>query len=119
MQNSSKEEPLIDMLAQYASQGIVPFHMPGHKMGRAMKSFPPGWDITDIPGASNLKSTRAAIAEAEAATAKVYGTVRTFFLVQGSTLGVQTMMMSMVGEGKKVLMGRNAHQSGFNGCILS
>ena len=57
--------PLVESLRNYIEEETIPFHMPGHKMGRG---FPPeiidnivGMDVTEIPGTDNLHRAEGAI----------------------------------------------------------
>ena len=82
MTNTS-DTPLYNFLKEYASSGIVPFHMPGHKMGKGLSRIltdnPAALDITEVPGADNLHFPTGVVKQAQEFTAKAFGADRSFF----------------------------------------
>ena len=60
-----------------------------------------------------------AIYEAEKLLAQAFGAQHAFFLVNGTTAGVQAMIMSACEPGDKIIIPRNAHRSTIGGIILS
>lgn len=105
-------------LEEYNKSDMYPFHMPGHK--RNLKAFPDpvSIDITEIEGFDNLHHPEGIILEEENKAAKIYGTVKTFFLVNGSTCGLLTAVSSVAGENDKLLVSRNSHQSVYHALVL-
>lgn len=103
----------------------VSFHVPGHKYGQAQRygGYPAdgcyGLDTTEIPGTDNLHEAEGIIQAAQQRASDVFGSRETYFLVNGSTSGVLAMILSAVGPGEKLLMGRDAHQSAFHGAWLA
>ncbi len=100
------------MLADHAR-----FYTPGHKGGQSLpvpflKELGK-WDLPELAGGSE------AIAEAEALASETFGAQRTWFLVNGSTIGIQAMLLAVCGAGEQVLIGRNCHRSVIAGLILS
>ncbi len=59
------------------------------------------------------------IYEAENLMADAYKAKNSFFLVNGSTSGVQAMILSTCDPGNKIILPRNAHKSTIGGIILS
>ncbi|HEX2938605.1 MAG TPA: aminotransferase class V-fold PLP-dependent enzyme, partial [Ruminiclostridium sp.] len=57
--------------------------------------------------------------EAEELFADAFGAQRAFFLVNGTTSGVQSMIISTCRPGSKIILPRNAHKSAIGGIILS
>jgi arginine/lysine/ornithine decarboxylase len=51
--------------------------------------------------------------------ADLYGADRTFFLVNGSTAGIQALLLAVTHPGEKVLLPRNIHRSVVGGLVLS
>ncbi len=70
----------------------VSFHTPGHKRA--------GADITELSYSDNLYSPRGAIAEAEKDAARILGARRSFFLTDGSTCGVFSMLRCLAATGR-------------------
>lgn len=122
-----KDTPLIAKIFEYIDGRRVGFHTPGHRQGRGMSpalkkllgsSFLKG-DLTEVPGLDNLRYPRECLRESQGLAAAIFGARRTFFLVNGSTVGIQAAILGLNRQGGKVLVPRNAHVSVVNGLILS
>jgi len=121
-----KKTPLFDAVKKYVEDDVIPFHVPGHKHGRGIK------ELTDYIGERALQmdangmedldyanSPTGVINEAQKLMAQAFGAEEAFFLVNGTTAGVQAMMMSACRPGDKIIIPRNAHKSTIGGIILS
>jgi len=115
--------PLVKALMEYARQDTIRFHMPGHKGGKA---FPEVFldnlaalDVTEIPGMDNLYCPTGVIAQAQALAAQAFGAHHTFFMVNGSTAGIQAMIMAACKPGDKLIVPRNSHKSVWSAMILA
>jgi len=115
--------PVLEEIKRYISSDPLPFHMPGHKMGRGFKK---GYfdqiaamDLTEIPMLDNLHFPDGVIREAQTLASKAFGAEYTFFLVNGSTSGIHAIIRSICKPGEKLLVGRDCHKSVINGMILS
>lgn len=119
--------PYVTAVEKYVSEKRVPFHMPGHKQGAGINSILHKlwgkkifqYDLTEVDGLDYVNAPTGVIAEAEKLAAEAFGVKSTFFLVNGSTLGNEAAILSLVKEGQKILVSRNAHQSTSAGIILS
>jgi arginine decarboxylase len=119
--------PYVSAVEKYLSQKRTPFHMPGHKQGVGINpKLKKLWgkrvfryDLTEVDGLDYLNAPTGIIAEAEKLAAYAFGAKATFFLVNGSTLGNEAAILSLVKEKEKILVSRNAHQSTSAGIILS
>lgn len=134
--------PIVEALAAYNDKGYIPFHMPGHKQGRAwgcweswgrslgglwsggLRSWPLAgefWraDLTEVPGLDDLACPKGAIAEAEKLSAQAFGAKQSFFLVNGATVGIQALMLAWCGPEDRVLVPRYAHRSIWAGLVLT
>lgn len=118
--------PIFDAVRKYIDEGIVPFHVPGHKQGRGLLEFQAyvgetalKMDLTCLPGLDNICNPRDVIAEAEALAAETFGADKAFFLVNGTTSGIQAMIMAVCKPGDKLIIPRNAHKSAVGGLIMS
>lgn len=112
---------ILDMLAQYAAKKPLRMHMPGHKAdARFCKLFSKvaSLDITELAFSDNLANPVGVIRAAEDRAAEVFGAKRTFFLTDGSTCGVYSMLAVARRFGKKIIISRNAHKSVYNACRL-
>lgn len=79
---------LLEMLARYAASGACPMHMPGHKRRALGGGLPWQMDITEIDGFDNLHDAHGVLKESMDRAARLYGSDRAFFLVNGSTCGI-------------------------------
>lgn len=115
--------PIYNYLREYAKQNINIFHMPGHKLTKGMPYELAQdilkLDVTEIDGTDNLHYPEGIIKEAEELAAKAFGADKTFFLVNGSTCGIQAAIMSVCARGQKIIIGRDSHKSVVSGLILS
>lgn len=114
------ETPIYDFLKQYSESGTVRFHMPGHK-GRCPHpalSAISAYDLTEIEGADSLFEADGIIEQAERNASALFHTQETMFLTGGSTLGIQTMLSSVLHPGDAVIAARNAHRAFINTCAL-
>lgn len=118
--------PIFTALKQYVSDEVIPFHVPGHKQGRALAEFKEyvgervlAMDLTCMPDLDNICNPRGVIREAEELTAAAYGADHAFFLVNGTTSGIQAMILAVCQPGDKIIIPRNAHRSALGGLILS
>lgn len=110
---------LPETLGEYARREPARFHMPGHKgqdvpfAGRLA-----GWDITELDGTDDLAGPAGVIAQTEQSYAEAYGARASLLLVGGSTAGLNAMALSL-GEGKRVLLGRDCHKSALSALALA
>lgn len=117
--------PLFDKLKRHAEQNPVSFHVPGHKYGELITGEIQSYykeflrlDVTEISGLDDLHSPEGVIKEAEELLAQLYRVKKSFFLVNGSTVGNLAMIMAAVKENDTVLVQRNCHKSILNGINL-
>lgn len=119
--------PLAEAVRAYRDEEMIPFTTPGHKRGRGI---PPqtaallGRDafLNDIPVASGVDDThmtRDVLGDAERLAADAYGAERSFFLLNGSSVGNQAAILSVAGPGDEVVVARNFHKSMLTALILS
>lgn len=101
-----KECKIYQMLSR--SKQHVSFHTPGHKVGK--------WDITELSFSDNLSSPTGVLRRAEEDLAKELGAKRSFFSVDGSTMGVFAMIYAS--GACSVLLARSSHKSAFNACYI-
>ncbi len=121
------ELPLLGALLAYAAERPARFHMPAHQGGRGAPSplvaaLGPraiSLDVTGVEGLDDLHQPDGPIAAAERRAAALFGADRTFFLINGTTAGVQAMLLAAAGPGERVAVPRNAHKSIVAALILS
>ncbi len=123
--NNHISAPLYAALNTYSKKDIVHFDVPGHK-----KRYGPGLieafgnrllslDANSTKELDIVSKPIGAIREAEELMADAYDADYAFFLVNGSTSGVQYMIMAACNPGDKIILPRNVHKSAINGLILT
>lgn len=123
---NQRKTPVFDAAKQYMQDKVLPFHVPGHKQGKGLPELLSfvgentlGIDLTCLPDTDNICNPKGVIAEAQSLAAEAFGARDAFFLVNGTTSGIQAMIMSTCKPGEKLILPRNAHKSAFGGLILS
>ena len=120
-----KERPnLLKRLMEYADSDFYPFHMPGHKRQykyEALSQFlnPFSIDITEINGFDNLHHPEGILKDSMEWAAGIYGSDKTFYLVNGSSCGILSAISATVRNRGTILMSRNCHKSAFYGVFLN
>lgn len=106
--------PICDFVARYAAVQPLRLHMPGHK-GRNVLGLEQA-DITEIPGADVLYHPTGIILESERNAAALFGTGRTVYSTEGSSLPIRAMVYltalyaASLGKRPLIAAGRNAHK---------
>lgn len=119
--------PIVNALRDYISHNIIRFHMPGHKGSEKAKNQFTDLigsnifkvDVTNVPGMDDLHQPVGIIREAEDLAANAFGADRTYFLINGSSCGLQALVMTTCNPGDKILVPRNIHRSILSGIIFS
>ncbi len=119
--------PLFDAVLNHAKKKTTSFHTPGHKNGRSIdkrfKNFAGEniffMDVTVFDEVDSLHDPRGPLKEAQMLTAEAFGVKHSFFLINGSTSGIQAMFMSACNPGDEIIISRNIHKSVISGIILS
>lgn len=118
--------PILEALRDYREMRIVPFDVPGHKQGRGNRELTDflgqqclSVDVNSMKPLDNLCHPVSVIREAEALAADAFGAADCFFMVNGTTSAVQSMILSVCKRGDKIIMPRNVHRSAINALILS
>ena len=117
--------PLLEAMKEYANEDIVAFDVPGHKRGKGAYLLNEYFgeklmrlDTNSIPALDNVGNPTGIIKEAQDLLADAYGADVAFFMTNGSTSAIHSMLMSVLSPGDKVLMPKNIHKSALNGLIL-
>ncbi len=124
---SQAQTPLLTALLKIADEPHAAFYTPGHKRGvgisqQLLDAFGKGVFSADLPELTeldNLFAPHGAIAQAQQLAAEAFGAARTWFLVNGSTCGVEAAILATCGTGDKIILPRNVHSSAIAGLILS
>lgn len=113
-------EFLFDKLAGYQAEDIYPMHMPGHKRNTNLFSMPNPYamDITEIDGFDNLHEAEDIIKESVERARALYRADHTYYLVNGSTVGLLAGIMACTNKRDTVLVARNCHKAVYNAMYL-
>ncbi|XP_058213233.1 uncharacterized protein LOC131325161 isoform X2 [Rhododendron vialii] len=119
--------PLVGALKSSAQQNAASFHFPGHNRGRAAPSSlsqligerPFFHDLPELPELDNLFSPAGPILDAQKQAAKLFGASETWFLVGGTTCGIQAAVMATCSPGDYLILPRNSHISAISAMVLS
>lgn len=119
--------PLLEALAKYLEDGVVRFHMPGHKGGRRLDPMVSRLvgeqaftlDITGVEGMDDLHQPQGVLAQAQALLAGAFGADYSYFLINGTSSGVQALLLTLCNPGDKIIVPRNMHKSMIAGVIFS
>ncbi|OUL35735.1 arginine decarboxylase [Nostoc sp. T09] len=124
---NQNQTPLIDALKACATRPHAPFYTPGHKRGKGIAQpladllgkavF--GADLTELADLDNLFAPQGVILQAQQLAADAFGALQTWFLVNGSTCGIEAAILATCGTGDKIILPRNVHSSAIAGLILS
>ncbi|MEM9137531.1 MAG: aminotransferase class I/II-fold pyridoxal phosphate-dependent enzyme [Cyanobacteria bacterium P01_F01_bin.42] len=119
--------PLLSQVAQQANCPHQRFYMPGHKGGSGSSSqlinslgiSSLRADMPELPVLDQLFAPSGVIQEAQALAADAFGAEQTYFLVNGTSVGLIAAIMTLCGPGDRIIVPRNCHQSIIHGLILS
>jgi len=120
--------PLVEAMSHALKHPTYQFHIPGHTKGQGvLKEFKKlvgdrllTLDTTDeFDNLGTLHPATGPIKEAEVLASKAFNSKRTFFLVNGSTIGNQAIATALSKRGQKVIVNRNCHRSILTGLIMS
>ena len=118
--------PVLDTIMKHINNKFTPFHVPGHKAGRGNLELTKTLgektlqiDLNSMSDIDDLSQPVSSIKEAQNLAASLFHSDQAYFLVNGTTSGIQTMILSQFRQGDKLLLPRNLHKSAFNALILS
>ncbi|MCY3536815.1 MAG: aminotransferase class I/II-fold pyridoxal phosphate-dependent enzyme [Cyanobacteria bacterium MAG IRC4_bin_6] len=112
---------------QQAAAFTLPLHLPAHGRGRG---FPPALtallrrplgplDLPELPSLGGPLLPHGAVAEAQQATARLWGSRCCWFGVNGSTGLLQAALLGALRPGQRLLCPRNLHRSVLHGAVLA
>ncbi len=114
--------PICDFVQYYKDSAPSRFHMPGHKGKPHLGPEP--WDITEIAGADELYHPTGIIRESEENASLLFGSARTVYSTEGSSLCIRAMVYlallnaKLQGRRPVIFAGRNAHKTFLSACAL-
>ena len=124
---NQNQTPLLDALKANAARPHAPFYTPGHKQGEGISQSLVNLfgkavfraDLTELADLDNLFAPQGVIQQAQQLAAEAFGASQTWFLVNGSTCGIEAAILATCGTGDKIILPRNVHSSAIAGLILS
>jgi len=124
---NQNQTPLIDALKACTTRSHAPFYTPGHKRGAGISPLLTDLigkdvfraDLTELAELDNLFTPQSVILAAQELAAEAFGAEKTWFLVNGSTCGIEAAILATCRMGDKILLPRNVHSSVISGLILS
>ncbi|MEO1147202.1 MAG: aminotransferase class I/II-fold pyridoxal phosphate-dependent enzyme [Cyanobacteria bacterium J06638_22] len=119
--------PLLNALQRLKSRYDAPFYVPGHKRGQGIHPNLKALlgdavfraDVPELPQLDNLFAPERVIRDAQLLAAQTFGAEQTWFLANGSTSGVEAMVLATCRPSDKLILPRNVHQSAIAALILS
>lgn len=120
------QTPLFNALEKFNKLKKISYHVPGHKNGHvflergneiyhSLLSI----DATELTGLDDLHAPEGPILEAEMLLADLYHVKKSYFLVNGSTVGNLAMILATCTVGDTVIVQRNCHKSILHGLMLA
>ncbi|MFV0465817.1 MAG: aminotransferase class I/II-fold pyridoxal phosphate-dependent enzyme [Lachnospiraceae bacterium] len=106
-------------LNDYQENGRYPFHMPGHKRHSLDIGDPYRIDITEIEGSDSLHHASGILLDAQQRAAELYGSEKSFYLINGSTGGILAAISACVNRGGRLLMARNSHKAVYHAAYIN
>ncbi|MEH1939993.1 MAG: aminotransferase class I/II-fold pyridoxal phosphate-dependent enzyme [Nostoc sp.] len=124
---NQNQTPLLDAIKANAARPHAPFYTPGHKLGKGISQPLADLlgkavfraDLTELADLDNLFAPQGVIQKAQQLAAEAFGASQTWFLVNGSTCGIEAAILATCGTGDKIILPRNVHSSAIAGLILS
>ncbi len=117
--------PIYEALERFRSMRVVPFDVPGHKRGRGNPELARllgetcvSMDVNSMKPLDNLCHPVSVIRDAEDLAADAFGAAHAFLMVGGTTSAVQSMVLSAVKGGEKIILPRNVHRSVMGAMVL-
>ena len=118
--------PLAEALNAQRINRLAHFDVPAHKGGRMNAELPEYFgklcmelDVNSMKPLDNLGHPVSVIRDAQALAAQAFGADSAFFMVNGTTSAVQTMIWASCGRGDEIILPRNVHRSAINSLVVN
>lgn len=109
--------PIERMLRRVADANALRMHMPGHK---GLLELPGAdHDVTEVPGTDTLFDPSEGLLEAQQLAAARWGAAASRLLVNGSTAGIQAMVLWAAAGKRRLYVPRNCHVSVPFACAIA
>ena len=118
--------PLVDGLRAYQQRRVVSLDVPGHKQGKSNTELidifgqkAMAMDYNASKALDNLAHPTSIIKEAQQLAADLFHAKHAFFIVNGTSLAVMAMVLSVAKANDKIIMPRNVHKSVINALVIT
>ena len=118
--------PLAEALNAQRINRLAHFDVPSHKGGRMNQELPDYFgalcmslDVNSMKPLDNLGHPVSVIKAAQELAAEAFGADNAFFMVNGTTSAVQTMIWATCERGDKIILPRNVHRSAINSLVVN
>jgi arginine/lysine/ornithine decarboxylase len=112
---------IYDKLNKIKKENLISFHVPGHKYHDTFRKHFEDllkYDVTEFPGTDDLHDPTEAILESQKMASSLYGSKASFYLVNGTTSGIYSMITATLFPGDTAIVARDCHRSVFDGLFL-
>lgn len=111
---------IFDEINKLLDENHIFFTTPGHKQGRGYLKIKNilKYDLTEIRGLDNLHKSEFCIKDSLVELSKFYESKKSYYLLNGSTSGIQIMIFSIFNEYDEILIERGCHKSIVNSIFL-
>lgn len=123
---NQNKTPYLDALKEYINNDISQLDVPGHQKGNVPSKFKSfigaklyECDVNAPIGMDNLANPHASLLEAEKLMADFCNADDSFFLINGTSSGILTMIMAACSAHDRIILPRNVHKSIVSALILS
>ncbi|MGP1568825.1 MAG: aminotransferase class I/II-fold pyridoxal phosphate-dependent enzyme [Peptoanaerobacter stomatis] len=128
--------PIINELKLFKKENYTKFFMPGHlqlvckqdytsvqkEVFGLLKEFEKdifSFDVTEVNNFDNLANPNGIIQKSQEILSKDFGAKRAYFLVNGSTVGILSMVCAVTKNKDKIIIQKNSHKSVYNACKIN
>ena len=118
--------PLAEALNAQRINRLAHFDVPAHKGGRMNPELAEYFgklcmelDVNSMKPLDNLGHPVSVIRDAQTLAAQAFGADNAFFMVNGTTSAVQTMIWASTSRGEKIILPRNVHRSAINALVVN
>ena len=118
--------PLAEALNAQRINRLAHFDVPAHKGGRMNPELPAYFgklcmelDVNSMKPLDNLGHPVSVIKDAQRLAAELFGADDAFFMVNGTTSAVQTMIWAATNRGDEIILPRNVHRSAINALVVN
>lgn len=118
---------IFDELKNYVNDQVIRYDVPGHKgNNKILKEFTDFFgdkiieaDVNSMKRLDNLNEANSIIKQSQKNIAQVFGAEDSRILINGTTSGIQSMIMATIKPNETILVPRNCHKSITSALILS